>query len=289
MHRSEKTTVWNLRRIYLSGKRWAAVFRRDMITVYAAQASFFLLLASVPFLMLLLNVSRQLFRSAGREILSLLEGILPHPLHDAFSALTDELVKTGSIPLLSLSAGAALWSASRGMAALERGLAGVYGVSVSRGLLRDILRSLTYTVLLILLIFSSLLLLVFGAQIADGIMTLFPALERPVTAILGARGMFVFLGLSAFFSLEHRVILKNAPVLPGAVLSAAGWMLFSYLYSLYVQPFPRASYLYGGLSLLVVWMLWLYFCMIIFLVGAEINKMFRRFSQPQNGKNAPPA
>ena len=52
-------------------------------------------------------------------------------------------------------------------------------------------------------------------------------------------------------------------------------MLFSYLYSLYVRLFPRASYLYGGLALLIVWMLWLYFCMIIFLIGAEINKSVR--------------
>ncbi len=285
MRQHRKAAVWNIRRVFLEGKRLATIFRRDQITVYAAQASFFLLLASVPFLMLLLNVSRQLFRSAGKEILALLEGILPHTLHDAFASLTDQLAQTGGIPLLSLSAGAALWSASRGMAALERGLSGVYGVNVSRGLLRDILRSLIYTGVLIFLIFASLLLLVFGAQIADGLMSLFPALERPLTAILSARGVFVFFGLTAFFTLEHRVILRHTPVLPGAILSAAGWMLFSYMYSLYVQLFPRASYLYGGLALLVVWMLWLYFCMILFLAGAEVNKIFWDLSPTEHTKS----
>jgi len=273
VERRGKSSVFSIRGILALRRQAAAILRRDQITVYAAQASFFLLLASVPFLMLLMGVSRFFFRSAGTEILSLVEGVLPDPLKEAFSALAAQLTDTGSVSLLSFSAVTALWSASRGMAALERGLSGVYGVNVSRGFFRDSLRSLVYTAVLIFLIFASLTLLVFGGQIADGLMSLFPALERPVTAILGARGIFVFFGLTGFFALEHRTVLRHDPILPGAALSAAGWMLFSFFYSLYVRFLPRASYLYGGLAILTVWMLWLYFCMIIFLSGAEVNKL----------------
>ena len=60
---------------------------------------------------------------------------------------------------------------------------------------------------------------------------------------------------------------------PGALLSAAGWILFSYLYSIYTRFFPRSSHLYGSMATLVILMLWLYFCMIIFLCGAEVNKL----------------
>ncbi len=275
MSRQKRSAVLSPRRIAALIRWAAAILRRDMITVYAAQASFFLLLASVPFLMLLLNVSQRVFLVSGDAIFSLVEGLLPEPLTEAFSALTEQLAKTGSVPLLSVTAVTALWSASRGMAALERGLSGVYGVNVSRGFIRDAIRSLLYTVVLLFLIFASLILLVFGGQIAEGIMSLLPALERPITAILSARGVFVFLGLTGFFTLEHRTIVKSLRVLPGAALSAAGWMLFSFLYSLYVQLLPRASYLYGGLSVLAVWMLWLYACMIIFLLGAEANKLLR--------------
>ncbi|MBQ8746323.1 MAG: YihY/virulence factor BrkB family protein [Clostridia bacterium] len=272
MRKGKHTSVWDVRHLIRVLKEIAAVFRRDMVPVYAAQASFFLLLASVPFLVLMLNIGKIFFRSVSDDVLSLLENILPAALHGTVGALGEQIAAGGGIPLLSVSAATAFWSASRGMAALERGLAGVYGVNVSRGLFRDILRSLTYTVTLILLIFVTLILLVFGAQLADGIMSVLPSLEGPITAVLEARGVFVFLTLTAFFTLVHRVIVKDAPILPGAALSAAGWMLFSYLYSLYVQIFPRASYLYGSLALFTVLMLWLYFCMIIFLTGAEVNK-----------------
>jgi hypothetical protein len=63
----------------------------------------------------------------------------------------------------------------------------------------------------------------------------------------------------------------------GGMLSAAGWMLFSYLYSLYIRYFPRSAQLYGSLALLVILMLWGYFCMIIFLCGAEINKLLNHW------------
>ena len=280
MKQQKRSSVWSFRRIVSLGRQAAAILRRDMITVYAAQASFFLLLASVPFLMLLLNVGQRVFRFSGDILLSMLNELLPAPLTEAFEALAKQLTRAGSVPLLSVTVITALWSASRGIAALERGLSGVYGVNVSRGFFRDVLRSLLYTLALLFLIFASLVLLVFGGQIAEGLMSWFPALERPITAILSARGVFVFLGLTGFFTLEHRTIVKSWHVLAGAALSAAGWMLFSFLYSLYVQFSPRASYLYGGLSVLAVWMLWLYACMIIFLLGAEANKLFQHGGRP---------
>lgn len=258
----------------------SATLRRDRVTVYAAQASFFTITAALPFLMLLLNVCQLFAADYTAELVSLLESAVPDDFQAAFTSLMDQLTQSASISLLSITAAAALWSASRGIAALERGLCGVYDVNISRGFFFDIIRSILYTAAFIALIFITLLLLVFGVQIADFIMSLLPALEAPITRIMNARGLLMFLLLSVFFSLEHLVILhrayrgKTRPIVfPGAMLSAAGWMLFSYFYSLYIRYFPRASYLYGGLALLLILMLWTYFCMIIFLCGAEINKV----------------
>ena len=64
--------------------------------------------------------------------------------------------------------------------------------------------------------------------------------------------------------------------LPGAFCAALGWMLFSYVYSLYIQYYPRASYLYGSLAAIVFSMLWLYTCMMILMYGAELTKFLYR-------------
>ncbi len=280
-HRSAVVSIRTAVRLW---RRAAAILRRDQLSVYAAQASFFLLLSAIPLLVLILNVSHFLAGSSVNYFIGMLRAAVPADFHEALDTLLDQLEATGGIPLLSITAFTALWSASRGMAALERGLGGVYGIDMNHGFFRNILRSLLYTAVFILLIPATLLLLVFGAQIADFIMSALPALESPITRLMEARGLLMFLFLSLFFSLEHHIILRHdrrsgrMPLyLPGAMLSAAGWMLFSYLYSLYIRYFPRSAQLYGSLALLVILMLWLYFCMIIFLCGAEVNKLINRW------------
>jgi len=277
----------NLRAAVRLWKDTAAVFRRDQVTLYAAQASFFLLVSAIPLLLLILNVSHMLAEEAAEVLPKLLLSAMPPEFESAFAALLGNLRETGGIPLLSVSAVTALWSASRGMAALERGLGGVYGIDVHRGFFADTVRSLLYTAALTVLLPATLVLLVFGTQLADRLMMLIPTLEVPLTRLMNARGLLMFFLLSLFFALEHRVILRLnghrslSVHLPGAMLSAAGWMLFSYLYSLYIRYFPRASYLYGSLALLLILMLWVYFCMIIFLCGAEVNKALNRWLEEE--------
>lgn len=287
MSKQNRSAVMNLRAAVRLWKDTAAVFRRDQVTLYAAQASFFLLVSAIPLLLLILNVSHLLAEEAAEVFPELLVSAMPPEFEAAFAALLGSLRETGGIPLLSVSAVTALWSASRGMAALERGLGGVYGIDVHRGFFADTARSLLYTAALIVLLPATLVLLVFGTQLADRLMMLIPTLEVPLTRLMNARGLLMFFLLSLFFALEHRVILRlnghqSLPVhLPGAMLSAAGWMLFSYLYSLYIRYFPRASYLYGSLALLLILMLWVYFCMIIFLCGAEVNKALNRWLEEE--------
>ena len=59
--------------------------------------------------------------------------------------------------------------------------------------------------------------------------------------------------------------------LPGAILSAAGWLGFSYLYSFYIDRMSNYSAMYGSLTAIVLCMIWLYACMYIMFIGAELN------------------
>ena len=69
--------------------------------------------------------------------------------------------------------------------------------------------------------------------------------------------------------------------LPGAVISAVAWSVFSLCFSIYLDLFSVAN-MYGSLTTLIMIMLWMYFCMFIFLLGAEINAYFEdRFRRLQ--------
>ena len=70
--------------------------------------------------------------------------------------------------------------------------------------------------------------------------------------------------------------------MPGALLTAMAWMVFSYFFSLYFTFFPNFSNMYGSLTAIIMIMLWLYVCMNIVLYGAEINAYYEKdFRQAQ--------
>ena len=71
---------------------------------------------------------------------------------------------------------------------------------------------------------------------------------------------------------NHIVQLKVQ--LMGAAFSAVGWMIVSWIFSVYLNIFKGFSSMYGSLTTIVLIMLWLYFCMYIILLGAEINSYF---------------
>ncbi len=75
-----------------------------------------------------------------------------------------------------------------------------------------------------------------------------------------------------------RVSLLRA--LPGAAGASLGWLVFSSLFSVYVQHFGSYSVFYGSLAGIAMAMLWLYVCMSILFYGGVLNcLLFERRSQ----------
>ena len=60
-------------------------------------------------------------------------------------------------------------------------------------------------------------------------------------------------------------------VLPGAAGAACAWVIYSEIYSWYVNHIAKASALYGSLSVLLLMLLWLYACISILFYGALLN------------------
>ena len=72
--------------------------------------------------------------------------------------------------------------------------------------------------------------------------------------------------------------------LAGAAFSAAGWVLFSFFFSIFVERFSDFS-LYGSLATLVILMFWLFSCMYIMFLGAEVSMWLETSSIGMDVKN----
>ena len=142
-------------------------YSRDEMAVYAAQASFFTLLAAFPFLMLLLSLIQLIPIVHISDLLNLIVQAVPDNLNGLVIYMIDSLYSDSSMAILSVTAVTTLWSASKGMLSIERGLNRIYGVTVQRNyILRRIICS-GYTILFILMCVLCLALLVFGGMLQD--------------------------------------------------------------------------------------------------------------------------
>ena len=65
-------------------------------------------------------------------------------------------------------------------------------------------------------------------------------------------------------------------VFPGAVFSALGWLIFTQLYSVYVEYFAGLSIVYGSVYAVALSLLWLYFCISIVFYGGALNQWLRK-------------
>ena len=256
------------------------IIARDRISVYAAQATLFIVISSIPFVMLLFSLSSFIIPDRIYDFLISFGNSLPGSAKSLYMNIIDEMSARPAMNLISITAVTTFWTASRGIAAVRGGIATVYKAYKHKGFFRGIAVSLIYTAAFVALIIALVLVLLFGEQLFTILSAKF-ALIAHFSGLFRYRIIIFFAFLTLFFNLLYFAVGKRAHLfggrffehLPGAVVSAASWVLFSYFYSLYTLIFSGASYIYGSLAAIVLLMLWLYFCMMILLFGAEINKI----------------
>ncbi|MCF0134313.1 MAG: YihY/virulence factor BrkB family protein [Blautia sp.] len=261
--------------------RLAGLYNRslqDHLGAYAASCAYFLVMSFIPFILFLTTVLRYT-PLTYRMVREAIMGFVPSNIQPFVLAVLAEVYgKSGAV--LPVSATIALWSSGKALQSLINGLNTIYHVKETRNWLITRLRAIFYTLLFVIAIIGSLLLLVLGGRIQSVAARYVPALGKILAKIIGARTVPVFLALIVIFLLLYKMLPNRKASffsqLPGAVFTAFGWSVFSYAFSLYFYLFPSFTNMYGSLTALVLVMMWLYFCMNIVLIGAEINAYFEK-------------
>lgn len=245
------------------------------IPLYAANASFFIVLAVFPALLLLLGLLRYTPLEVER-LGEMLSGVLPEALLESAEELILLTYDNTSGAALGLSAVTTLWSASRGIYGLLIGLNGVYGVAEDRGYFYTRLVSVAYTFAFLVVLLLTLALHVFGTRLLGLLRSASRPFFRFLADIIDFR-FFLLLFLQTGIFTAMFMALPNQKnrfwdSLPGALLASSGWLVFSDLYSIYVEHFAHLSNVYGSVYAVALSMLWLYCCMAIVFYGGALNR-----------------
>lgn len=250
------------------------------IPLYAANASFFIVLAVFPMLLLLLGLLRYTPLEVER-LGELLQGILP----EAFLEGAEELIlltyDNTSGAAVGLSAVTALWSASRGIYGLLTGLNAIYGAAEDRGYFYTRGISALYTFAFLLVLLLTLGLQVFGTGLLGLLQRGSHPFWRFLTEVIDLRFFLLLMLQTAFFTAMFMALPNKRngfrESLPGALLASSGWLVFSDLYSVYVEHFAKLTNVYGSVYAVALSMLWLYCCMSIVFYGGALNVFLEKW------------
>ncbi len=262
------------KRFYNIQKEIRRIIREAEIGIYASGAAFFLFLSIIPIIIIISGLLPN-HTIMSNDAVNLSQAVVPEKIYRFLLSIV-ESYHGNNVTLLSVSALIVLWSASKGMLALMRGLNHIYGVEESKNYFLIRLKAIFYTIFLLLAIIMSVGILIFGNTLANWILADNQVLSA-VWRIVGVfRHIFVAFLISILFCTMYYILPNNQlewqKHYPGAVCTSVFWTLYSFVFSIYIEYFEGFS-MYGSLTTIVMVMFWLYFCMYIFFCGALVNKI----------------
>ena len=245
------------------------------IAAFAASTAFFLFLSMIPLLMALCAVLPYTALTED-NLINAITQFTP----DAMDALVISVVSdvyARSAGTITIFAIVTIWSASKAMLALIRGLNAVNDFEERRNYFVLRIIACIYTVIILVAMILALFVMVFGNVIVNFLLADIPPLHILMQFIMHFRFLVSWVVLTLIFALIYAYVpnskMRFKGQIPGAAFSAIMWSAASYIFSVYVDNFNGFG-TYGGLTTVVILMIWFYLLMYILLIGAHINRYF---------------
>lgn len=263
-------------KLYLIMRDFSTQMKKQNISAYAASTAFFLFLSLVPMLAVICMVIPYT-PLTEENMLTVVEDIVQPTVAPLVASLISDVYEA-SAGVLSIAIIAMIWSAGKGVMALMRGLNAVNGVQEKRNYLAVRAISSFYTVIMLVAVIISLFIMVFGNKLIDIALYKVPQLHIIWEFLMNFRFLAAWVVLTLLFAAIYTYVpdkkLHFREQLTGAGFSAVVWSIFSWGFSIYVS-YTDSFTIYGSLSIIIIVMLWMYFCMYIILIGAYLNRYFR--------------
>lgn len=275
-----------LKEIYQKILNITADVTEDHVGAYAAQSAYFFMLCMIPIILLLITMV-QYTPVTKADVMTAVIQVFPTSVDSMITSIVNQVYNQSS-GIIPITVVVALWSAGKGVLAMTSGLNCVYKCSETRNYIFLRIRATIYTVMFILVIIFLLVLSVFGNTLNIFIAEHVPILKNLADKLIAMRTIITPIVLMVFCLLIYKFLPNRRDrlrkQLPGAVFAAIGWMIVSWIFSVYVDIFQGFSDMYGSLTTIVLIMLWMYFCMYCILLGGELNMMMYDKMFTGNGK-----
>lgn len=264
----------------------------DNVLFLAGGIAFNLILAAVPFILLLVggatfllpHLVRDMPLNTSQSVADFIDRLLPAHAHGQTSAIDkmiNDVVRTrGSLTIYS--AIGFIWFSTRLFGSLRTVLASVFDIESERGIIAGKIFDVKITVLSTLLFVASMTvstyILLATHSGATALVDL--GLRKDVMGSLEywiGRGLaFLFIALMFFALYKYlpirRVRAKTAWM--AATFTSVAFELARAAFSYYTATFNPASLYTGALAAIVIVVVWTYYAALIFILGGEVGQVF---------------
>ncbi|ERI11142.1 YihY/virulence factor BrkB family protein [Aneurinibacillus aneurinilyticus] len=268
-------------RLFRFGYELVDRFIRDDVSGMAAQLAYYFLLSLFPFFIFAFTLIGYLPIST-ENALTIIQIVAPEKVTELLEDNLHSFLNTRRGWLLFLSLAGTLWTSSSAIHAIIVALNRAYDVADERSYFMSRLLAILFTIGIVIAIFMTLLLPVFGKTIEvfftsrihvpDYILLIWYLL-RWVVSLMFLISLFAFL---YYFAPNCDVNWKVAIV--GALFAGLGWLGVSYGFSYYVNNFSNYSLTYGSLGGVIILMIWFYLSALILILGGHINALIQKYT-----------
>jgi membrane protein len=250
--------------------------RQDDALGLSAQCAYYFLFSLFPFLLFLMSLLGYMPISS-QDVFVFAKEYVPESVTSGMEEHLLNILDSKRGGALSFGLFFSLFTASAAMDAIVLAVNKAYGLPERKSYIRSRLLAIVLTIGMLVIVFSVLVLSVFGHLIGDGMHAVFHISTDQIYVWNMLRWILslviLFVVFSAIYYFAPNTCLTCKDVLPGALVAAVGWQLTSASFSLYVHQWNHYNKTYGSLGGVIVLMAWFYLCALVIIIGGEINAM----------------
>lgn len=246
------------------------------LAAFSGQMAYFFVLSFFPLLIFILSIISKLNLNYD-FIVDAFMNFLPGNVSVLITEFISQKLATGSSAVLSISGLTMLYSSSRAVGALQRAINASYEVIENRHFIVVKMMGMFYTLMFTLIIVLSAFVPSLVKNVLSSIAVLLEISIDPNVLSLFHYfrnillfSIFVVVIVSIYAFLPNKKM-HLYDIFPGALFSIFGFTATNFIFSKVVVKLTDYSILYGSLSAVIAFMIWVYFLSTIIILGAEIN------------------
>ena len=262
------------------------VLKRDELKILPGHLAFFLVLSVVPIITLFVYLA-SFFSISLDSVITFMEKSMPK---DVLDILLPFVSGKGIDIHIGLSMFMVFIVASNGAHSIIVTSNTLYNIENSSYLKRRI-KAFFMTILLVLLFIFIVVVLAFGdyilsfiinlkllQNIGKNVLIIFAFVKWPLAYIL------ILISLKIIFTIAPDKAIPSKYVNRGVQFTTLGFIISTALFSYYINHFANYDIFYGGLSNIIVLMIWIYLLAYILVTGIAINAyIYSEREMPENG------